>query len=154
MQLEAFTYLFIAKINNDFIIFSIFICQCIFQFSCPLSCIVQKYWTMPTAVRWKAAHTGALLPDRKRSDASQTPAGGTDSTVACTESCSRKNREALSDRSQHSHSKNNNNKKKPSSSTQNIHRNRVMGRHTHKCGHALVYTKTHAQDTTDTGTWQ
>lgn len=54
-----------------------------------------------------------MLPDRKRSDASQTPAGGTDSTVACTESCSRKNREALSDRSQHSHSKNNNNKKNP-----------------------------------------
>lgn len=56
--------------------------------------------------RVKAAHTGTLVQDRKQCDASQTPAGGTDSTMACTESCRRKGREALRDRSQGSHSKN------------------------------------------------
>lgn len=42
----------------------------------------------------KAAHTGSTVQDRKPCDASQTPAGGTDSTAACTEPCSKKNRGA------------------------------------------------------------
>lgn len=50
------------------------------------------------AWRVEAAHTGNMVQDRKQYDASQTPAGGTDSTAACTEPCSRKNREALIDR--------------------------------------------------------
>lgn len=31
----------------------------------------------------KAAHTSSMVQDRKQCDASQTPAGGTDSTAAC-----------------------------------------------------------------------
>ncbi len=55
----------------------------------------------------KTAHTSSTVQDRKPCDASRTPAGGTDSTAACTEPCSRKNTEALTDRRTSSHNKNN-----------------------------------------------
>lgn len=46
----------------------------------------------------KATHTGSMTQDRKQYDACQTPAGGPDSTAACSEPCSRNHRETLTGR--------------------------------------------------------
>lgn len=54
-----------------------------------------------------AAHAGSVVQDKELYDDSQTPAGGTDSTAVCAEPCSRKNREALTDRGTGSQDKNN-----------------------------------------------
>lgn len=52
-------------------------------------------------------HAGSMFQDRKQCDASQTPAGGTDSTAACTEPCSRKYRASPADARTGSQKKNN-----------------------------------------------